>query len=123
MKRLSFILCIITFSLSFSACRTVNVTPANELTSSIWRVENPNSVCAILEFDVFTNNAMLKITDEKVESVSIEGVFAADEENLYITSDTLCETYAFGYKVYKDRLILSYNGYDLTFEAVKEKEP
>lgn len=123
MKRLSFILCIITFSLSFSACRTVNVTPANELTSSIWCVENPNSVCAILEFDVFTNNAMLKITDEKGESVSIEGVFAADEENLYITSNALCETYAFGYKVYKDRLILSYNGYDLTFEAVKEKEP
>ncbi len=123
MKRFSFILCIITFSVFLSACRTVNITPANELTASLWSVKNTSSVSATLEFDASLNEALLKITDEKGERMSIDGVFAIDKETLYITSDTLCKTYTFGYKVYKDRLILSYNGYDLTFNAVKEKEP
>lgn len=123
MKRLLFILCIITFSACLSACRTVSLTPANELTASSWSVVNPNSVSALLEFNTDESKAKLKITDEKGESYSIIGVFAIDNTNLYITSDTLCKTYSFRYKVYKDRLILTYNGYDLTLNAEKEKEP
>lgn len=123
MKRLSFILCIITFSVFLSACRTVSVTPANELTASEWRVENPASVSATLRFDTIKNKAFFKITDEKGESYTINGAFAADKEKLYITADSLAKTYDFGYKVYKDRLVLTYNGCELTFYAEKEKEP
>ena len=123
MKRLSFILCIITFSFFLSSCKTVNITSANELTASFWSVNNPNSLSATLDFDIEISKAQLIITDEKGKSYTINGVYAIDSENLYITSDTLYKTYSFGYKVYKDRLILTYNGFDLTFEAVKEKEP
>ncbi len=123
MKRLSFILCIITFSFFLSSCRTVNITSANELTASFWSVNNPNSMSATLDFDTEISKAQLIITDEKGKSYSINGVYAIDSENLYITSDTLYKTYSFGYKVYKDRLILTYNGFDITFEAEKEKEP
>lgn len=123
MKRLSFILCIITFSVFLSACRTVNLTSANELTASNWSVKNRNSICAYLRFDNASNKAKFQITDEKGESYNINGVYAIDSEILYITSDELCRTYSFGYKVYKDRLTLTYNGYDLTLKAEKEKEP
>lgn len=123
MKRLSFILCIITFSFFLSSCRTVNITSANELTASFWSVNNPNSLSATLDFDTEISKAQLIINDEKGKTYTINGVYAIDSENLYITSDTLYKTYSFGYKVYKDRLILTYNGFDLTFVAEKEKEP
>lgn len=123
MKRLSFILCIITFSFFISSCRTVSVTSANELTSSSWFVKNPNSLCATLGFDTKASEANLIITDEKGNIYSIDGVYAIDSENLYITSDTLYKTYTFGYKVYKDHLVLTYNGFELTFKSEKEKEP
>lgn len=123
MKRFKFILCIFTFAIFLSSCKSVNITSADELISGKWQAENPSSVKAFLSFDVPSNNAELKIEDQNGEEVIISGVFAVDKENLYITSDVLCKTYTFGYTAYKDHVILIYNGKELTFEAAKEKEP
>ncbi len=123
MKRFPLILCIITFSLLLSACRAVNVNCADELLHSTWYVENENAMKATLNFDIDSGNVDFIITDQNKSIIEICGCFAVDKDNLYITSVTLKKTYVFGYKVYKDRLILNYNGIPLTFSAVKEKEP
>lgn len=123
MKRLAFILCIITFLLNLSACKVVNLNSADELVNGSWQVTNTNGVSAELSFDVPQNEADFTISDENGEKSTIQGVFAVDSENLFITSTELCKTYKFGYEVYKDRVILSYNGIDLTLNSSKEKEP
>lgn len=123
MKRTATILCIITFAFILCSCKGVNITSADELICGSWQVTNPSGISAELSFDISSNKADFSVTEPNGEEVKIEGVFAVDKENLYITSDTLYKTYKFGYTVYKDRLILSYNGTDLTFNSVKEKEP
>ncbi len=123
MKRFSFILCIITFSLLLGACKTVNVNSADELLHSSWYVENENSMKAKLSFDIKAYTANLLITSQNGDITQICGVFAVDKDNLYITSLSQKNTYIFGYTVYKDRLILNYEGIPLTFYAEKEKEP
>lgn len=123
MKRFLFILCIITFSIILCSCQAVKMTAADELVSTCWFVENPSTVSSQLSFDITNNKATLKITDQNGEEVSISGVYAVDNKKLYITSESLARTYSFGYTVFKDRLLLTYNDTELTFFAEKEKEP
>lgn len=123
MKRFPFILCIITFAFLISSCKAVNISPADELVSGRWQAQNPSGITASLSFDVPENTAELSVIDENGEEVNISGVFAADKEYLYITSTSLCKTYTFGYKAYKDRVTLTYNDVELTLYAAKEKEP
>ncbi|MBR3988707.1 MAG: hypothetical protein IKK10_05325 [Clostridia bacterium] len=123
MKRYPFILCIITFSMILGACEVVNVNSADELLHCTWYVENENSMKARLSFETKTDTARFIITDQNNTTTEIHGVFAVDKDNLYITSSSQKNTYVFGYNVYKDRLILSYNNTTLTFKADKEKEP
>ncbi len=123
MKRLSFILCTITFALVFCSCKSVNLTSADELISKSWQVTNQSGISGELQFDIAFSEAKLIIKDEEGSIALIDGTFAVDKDNLYITSTTLCKTYRFSYKVYKDRVVLSYNGCELIFTAVKEKEP
>lgn len=123
MKRFWFILCIITFSLTFSACKRVNVTPKDEMIQTCWQVINQSSVKAELEFDIENSQAQLRITDENNKETLIKGTFTADSNKLYIISTDLYKTYAFDYEVFKDRLILTYNNTHLEFTSQKEKEP
>lgn len=123
MKRTALILCIITFAFILCSCKAVKINTADELTGTSWEAVNLNGVSAKLSFDIKSCEADFSVTDTNGEKSAINGVFAIDKNNLYITSSTLCKTYKFGYKVYKDRVILTYNGVDLTFNAVKEIEP
>ena len=123
MRRFAFILCIITFACVFSACKDVNITSADELTAYRWCVLNQSGVSATLAFDKASGTAYMKITDQNGEEAQIKGVFAVDKNNFYITSEDLSKNYTFGYKVFKDRVLLTYNGITLEFRAEKEKEP
>ncbi len=123
MKRLYFILCIITFSFLLCSCRTVCLTAADELVSACWTVENPGGISAELSFNIDNSRACLKITDKSGEAAEIEGVYAIDGDSLYISSDTLSEVYSFKYKAFKDRLVLIYEQTELTLNAENKKEP
>lgn len=115
MKRILFILCIITSSLIFTSCKTVILTSADQVVSSSWSVTNPAGVSAKLSFDVELYSSCLEISDTAGNRSVIKGTFAIDPQNLYITSSNFGRTYCFGYKVYTDRLELKYNNTVLTF--------
>lgn len=123
MKRLCFILCIITFALILSSCRAINITSADELLCKSWQVSNESGISGELTFDIPSGNAELIIKNTEKTIATINGMYAVDSEKLYITSDTLCKTYSFSYKVFKDRVVIGYNGVELTFFAENEKEP
>lgn len=129
MKRLLFILCIITSSLIFTSCKTMVVTSADTVISSSWSVTTPAGLSAKLDFETESASACLKITDEQGTESVIEGIYAIDSKNLYITSVKFGKTYCFGYRVYVDRLELTYNDTSLTFShenitnGNKNKEP
>ena len=122
MKNTSFILLIITCSCLISGCRQVNLTPADELTGKTWESKTLNGTFAELSFDVELNKADLYIKNTDNEVLNISGNFAVDSKSLYIISDNMYKTYCFDYKVYANRVELSYNGTNLTFYC-KEKEP
>lgn len=122
MRSFKLILCIITCSFLLCSCKAVTVTSADELLKNSWVAENKSLLKAELSFNIRENSAKLTIEDQNGEEFSVNGVFAVDSKNLYITSSKLAKTYEFSYKVYKDRLLLTYNGSELTFYA-KEKEP
>ena len=123
MKRYILILCIITFLLVSEGCNMVTVNSADEVVMGSWIATTANNTEATLNFDVDTNVAFLKIKPQSGKEKLIDGVFAIDSEQLYISTEQLKETFVFGYKIYADRLILEYNGVELTFISENEKEP
>lgn len=121
MKRLSVILYTITLALLLCACKAVSTTSADELVTSAWSTETPAGLTVKLTFDIIESEARLTLTDEENSAHVVSGVYAVDGENLYITSQALAKTYKFGYKVYIDRVILSYNGNKITLIAEKNE--
>lgn len=117
MKRILFILCIITSSFVLTSCKTVIITSADRVVSSSWSVSTQAGISAELSFDKKTYMASLLITDENENRSVIEGVFAIDSQNIYITSADFGKTYCFGYKAYNDRLELEYDDTVLVFNA------
>ena len=108
MKRILFILCIITSFFIFTSCKSVNLSFAEQVTGSFWSVTNPAGVSAELCFDIEDYYASLEITDTIGNHSVIKGTFAIDRYNIYITSAEFGKTYCFGYNVYSDRLELEY---------------
>ena len=125
MKRLLFILCIITSSMVFSSCKTTIETSADIVICNSWSVSTPAGISAELNFDKPSCHANFSLQDSDGSKYVIKGIFAIDSENLYITSADFAKTYKFGYKAYNDSLKLEYNGTVLTFNngSDKNKEP
>lgn len=121
MKRLSVILYTITLALLLCACKPLTATSADELVTSLWSTETSAGLTVKLTFDVAESEAELTLIDEENTAYVISGVYAVDGENLYITSQALAKTYKFGYKVYTDRVVLSYNGNEITLTAEKNE--
>ena len=67
-----------------------------------------------LNFDVETCTANLTINENK-NIIDISGDFAIDNKNLIIVSEYLPKTYGFEYKVYENRLELTYMNETLVF--------
>lgn len=111
MKRFILIIISALVSLSFSACRKVIVTSADELTSKCWCAENLSGMNAHLLFE--ENTVTLTITGE--EEVALSGHLSVDSERFYITSAKDFRTYTFSYKVFYDKLKVAYNDSELIF--------
>ncbi len=120
MKRILFILCIITSSFILTSCKTAIITSADRAVSSSWTVSTPAGLSAELSFDKKSCLASLLIIDENDNMSVIEGVFAIDSQNIYITSAEFGKTYCFGYKAYSDRLELEYDDTVLVFNAAEK---
>ena len=107
MSKVCKVLLSVLLLLSFAGCRKVVVTSADELTFSNWKVQTKSGMSAILEFS--DNQASFKVFDCNGKELScIQGAFAVDEKNLYITDSELYKTYTFGYTVYGDKIQLEY---------------
>lgn len=111
MKRFILFMLALFVLFSFSACRQVVVTSADELTSKCWCAENLSGMNAHLAFD--ENTATLTITGE--EKFTLQGHLAVDSERFYITSAENFRTYTFSYTVFYDKLKVSYKDSELIF--------
>ncbi len=119
MKKICIFSAIILLAFCLCGCRRVVVTTADELEMSNWSAQTRSGMTAELLF--CEDTASFKVYDSKEKLLSeIQGVFAIDGKNLYITDSGLCKTYIFGYKVYGDRAELEYSGEVLTFYLASE---
>lgn len=106
------LVCIISFG-----CTTKNITcKADELKSFSW--ENSDDYGKSIELHFIENKGFLKIKS-KDESYEIKGDVKADENNFVITDSSLKDTYEFTYKLYGDKIELTYGGNTLTLNKVK----
>lgn len=114
MKKFRFLLGLCMCLSCLSGCRAVVVNSADELTFRSWEAETLSGVRAELKFEV--NSASLVIYDAQGEVLAdVRGALAIDGENFYITDDSLCKTFDFGYTVYGDKAEVTYLGESLTF--------
>ena len=111
------ILFIFTLALIMSGCRSINVSPYDEMIYSHWCVSNQSKVTAELYFDTENHIAHLKIQHNESLLSDISGTFAVDNKSLYIFSEDLMQEFSFDYTVYADRLELEYKGNIITFYA------
>ena len=98
-------------------CRPVVNTPQDELTARNWYVSNKSGIWASLEFS--DDDAVLTIYEKSRKKSEISGRYACDEEMLYITSEEYCKTFAFGYKVYRNRAEITYGDDCVVFYSEK----
>lgn len=118
MRNIKIILFIFTFALLISGCSNVNKTSADEVVTASWSTENLNGIRAELNFDINTNTAKVTIFENKSTFV-IQGVFSIDNDELVIISESLKNSYHFAYKVFENRLELTYMNENLIFEKNK----
>lgn len=100
--------------LNLFGCRQQIVTNADELTSRNWKIRNPSGIEAFLKFEDDRAVFIIRDAAENKEAV-IEGALATDEEKFYITSEIFCKTFVFGYRAFRDRAEIIYNGETLVF--------
>lgn len=118
MRKLCVFLLIILSLFSLTGCKTVAVTSADELTFFSWQAQTKSQMSAMLVFSGNQARFTVYDCDKKVLSC-IEGAFAVDENNLYITDCDLYKTYTFGYKMYGDRAEIKYLGETLDFYPIE----
>ncbi len=121
MKKICVFSAVLLLMLCLCGCRRVAVTKADELAMNNWSAQTKSGMRAELEF--LEDTANFSVYDSKGKRLShIEGMFAIDSTNLYITDANLCKTYTFTYKIYGDRAELEYSGYPLTFYPFSQGE-
>jgi len=114
-----FLLIVLVCAGVFCGCKRSVETPADELTLRNWQTKNPSGISAKLEFA--DDSGKFTIYDsENNPAVVIEGALAIDSKCFMITSDRLCRTFEFGYKVFKDRAEITYDSQTLVFYPVSE---
>lgn len=99
-------------------CKRVKESSVDELTMADWYTENPSGISASLEF--FDDEAVFTIFDKGEQVAEISGIYSADKDSLFITSEKYCKTFAFNYKAFGDRCEISYGGDWLVFYPKKD---
>lgn len=99
-------------------CKRVKESSVDELTVVDWYIENPSGISASLEFS--DNEAVFIIFDKGEQVAEISGVYSADKNSLFITSEKYSKTFTFEYKAFGDRCEISYGGECLVFYPKKD---
>ncbi len=121
MKKICIIFVALALSFCLCGCRRVAASKADELEMNNWNAQTKSGMSAELVFSEDT--ASFKVYDSKGKLLcEVQGVFAIDSRNLYITDSHLCKTYTFGYNVFGDRAELEYAEEILTFYPLSEEE-
>ncbi len=115
MKRSVFIIIALFFCITLTACKSVIVTSADELTSRNWQTETLSGMKGSLTFSGDT--ATLIVTSSQDEA-TLSGHLSIDSKNFYITSMEFFRTYTFSYSVFHNRAEITYGGDTLIFYPV-----
>lgn len=115
MKRPVLIIFALFFCITLTACKSVIVTSADELTCRNWQTETLSGMKGSLTFSGDT--ATLTITSSQDEA-TLSGHLSIDSKNFYITSSEFFRTYTFSYSVFRNRAEIKYGGDTLVFYPV-----
>ena len=103
-------------------CSREVVSSADELVMKNRVATTASGITARLSFYETTGELTVNFPDD-TQTVSIKGALAVDDERFYIISDELKKTYTFSYKVYADRVCVTYNGETLVFQNEEIENP
>lgn len=101
-----------------SACVPVAETPAQELRLYRWSADTGYGCAASLSFDGLSAELKLEKADFTLD---ITGVYALTDDRLTIFDEKAGESTTFSYKLYGDRVELSYEGGALSLKKDGEQ--
>lgn len=111
-----FILMSLTLAvLLLTSCTQVISSPSDEIRMFRWHGEYENGNAADLSFS--DNDAVLSLTLSD-HTTEFSGLCVTTDDRLIICDKTDGSNYAFGYRLFGDRVELSYNGAVLTLDKV-----
>ncbi len=96
-----------------SSCRTVVNSPADEIRLFNWSAALDNGSTATLRFK--DTNAYLTVENEDV-SLDIGGLCLLGDEKLTICDSATSVSFPFSYRLYGDRIELTWNGGTITLD-------
>ena len=118
MRNIKIILFIFTLALFLCGCSNVINTPESEVINSYWVTETSSGIKA--EFGVYlSDNTASLVINEGNSVYEIKGTFAIDSNDIVIISQDLLNSYQFKYKVFENRLELTYKDNTLVFQKNK----
>lgn len=116
-KGVIFVVLLILICIQLFGCTTKNITcKSDELKSFTWSGSDDYGKSIELHFE--ENTGFLKIKS-KEEVYEIKGDVKSDDKSLVITDNNLKDTYEFTYKLYGDKIELTYGENTLTLNKVK----
>ncbi|MBQ3265565.1 MAG: hypothetical protein IJH07_07285 [Ruminococcus sp.] len=95
------------------SCTRIISSPADELRMYSWRGEAENGSTAALTFDDTDGSFVIENDDS---SLTLSGLCFADDEKIIICDDESGQNYTFAYRLYGDRVELTYDGSTLTLD-------
>ncbi|MDD5795753.1 MAG: hypothetical protein PUD24_02285 [Oscillospiraceae bacterium] len=97
------------------SCSYTKQSYADELTSSIWYAENENKTQITLSFPE-DNTAEINIKGDTDNTCTISGICTVNEETLVISDMSMAKNISIDYKVYGNKVELTYMGSTITLE-------
>lgn len=102
--------------LLLSACTHVVTGSADELCMYSWKGETDGGVSAALQFDGMQGSLAVEYPDT---SMDISGFCIVSDDSLIICDDQTGFDYTFGYKLYGDRVELSFDSGQISLKKMK----
>ncbi len=111
---------LLAFLLIFAICGCTRVVSGNadELVMNVWYFKNDYGVYSVLSF--IGDRAELIICGDGKNTEVISGQVMVNENEIAITDDETQQNFVMSYVLYGDRIVLTYDGLELTMKKYIE---
>lgn len=121
MKKIPAVFCFILCSVLLCSCSQINQNYADELKASVWHTVNKSTTEVTLSFSE-DNKAEINIKGDSDNTCVISGICAVNESSFVISDVSMAKNISIDYKLYGNKVELTYMGSTLTLEKTDSEK-